>query len=164
MGVERFIHLSYLNAEENPKPLVMRKPSTWKVSKHRGEQAVLEEFPTATRYLLADLVDWFYKLMRKDEKWGYQRYDMKYDPILPLKVALPGLPTIEDLGVTLTQMEDQAPWELSPFRAYQYYDDALGEFLRVQACRVRILLSETTNKNISITVDWEFVKLMFLLC
>lgn len=44
------------------------------------------------RYLLADLVDWFYALMRKDEKWGYVRYDMKYDPIFfPLKVMLVNL-------------------------------------------------------------------------
>ncbi|XP_004927924.1 NADH dehydrogenase [ubiquinone] 1 alpha subcomplex subunit 9, mitochondrial [Bombyx mori] len=228
-GVERFIHLSYLNAEEHPKPLVLKKPSAWKISKYLGECAVREEYPTATiirasdiygsedrflrslvnkmrshsnlmplyknglatvkqpvfvsdvaqgivnaardddtkcevyqavgpkRYLLADLVDWFYKLMRKDEKWGgYIRYDMKYDPILPLKVALVnaispayplgnlhwegiereatsdnvviGVPTLEDLGVTLTHMEDQVPWELKPFRAHQYYMDRLGEF------------------------------------
>ncbi|XP_026748292.1 NADH dehydrogenase [ubiquinone] 1 alpha subcomplex subunit 9, mitochondrial [Galleria mellonella] len=230
MGVERFIHLSYLNAEENPTPLVLKKPSLYKISKYLGECAVREEFPTATilrasdiygsedrfirsfasgwrihgqlmplykngletvkqpvfvsdvaqgivnairdldtrcqvyqavgpkRYLLADLVDWFYKLMRKDEKWGYMRYDMKYDPIFPLKVALvnmispaypfgnlhwesiekeattdkvePGLPTLEDLGVNLTQIEDQAPWELKPFRAYQYYIDQIGEFAK----------------------------------
>ncbi|KAM3968119.1 NADH:ubiquinone oxidoreductase subunit 39 [Aphomia sociella] len=228
MGVERFIHLSYLNAEENPKPLVLKKPSMFKISKYLGECAVSEEFPTATilrasdiygsedrfirslasgwriqgqfmplykngmatvkqpvfvsdvaqgivnamrdpdtrcqvyqavgpkRYLLADLVDWFYKLMRKDEKWGYMRYDMKYDPIFSVKVALvnmispaypfgnlhwegiekesttdtltPGLPTLEDLGVNLMQIEDQAPWELKPFRAYQYYIDQIGEF------------------------------------
>lgn len=30
--------------------------------------------------------------MRKDEKWGYVRYDMKYDPIIfPLKVLLVNL-------------------------------------------------------------------------
>lgn len=40
------------------------------------------------RYLLADLVDWFYKVMRKDESWGYIRYDMKYDPLFSLKIAL----------------------------------------------------------------------------
>lgn len=39
------------------------------------------------KYLLSDLVDWFYGLMRKDAEWGYQRYDMKYDKIFfPLKV------------------------------------------------------------------------------
>ncbi|XP_022828922.1 NADH dehydrogenase [ubiquinone] 1 alpha subcomplex subunit 9, mitochondrial [Spodoptera litura] len=230
MGVERFIHVSYLNASPKPKPLVMKTPSMYKVSKYWGECAVREEFPTATiirasdiygsedrflrtfasptringqymalykngletvkqpvyvsdvaqgilnairdpdtrcqvyqavgpkRYLLADLVDWFFALMRKDEKyWGYQRYDMKYDPILfPLKVKLvnlispsyplgglhweaiekesttdmvdDSLPTLEDLGVTLTKMEDQVPWELKPFRAYQYYIAKIGEF------------------------------------
>ncbi|KAL0883801.1 hypothetical protein ABMA27_015891 [Loxostege sticticalis] len=230
MGVERFIHLSYLNASSNPKPLVLSKPSMFKISKYEGEQAVKEEFPTATiirasdiygsedrflrafasqwrvhgqllplykngmatikqpvyvsdvaqgivnaardpdtrcqvyqavgpdRYLLADMVDWFFKLMRKDENWGYRRYDMKYDPIFPLKVALVnmispaypfgnlhwesiereattdvtqrGVPTLEDLGVCLTRMQDQVPWELKPFRAYQYYIDKLGEFAK----------------------------------
>ncbi|XP_049865328.1 NADH dehydrogenase [ubiquinone] 1 alpha subcomplex subunit 9, mitochondrial [Pectinophora gossypiella] len=228
MGVERFIHVSYLNQEENPKPLVMKQPSKYKISKWMGEQAIREEFPTATvfrasdiygsedrflrtfasrwrinseylplykngletikqpvfvsdvaqgiinairdvdtrcqtyqaigpkRYLLADLVDWFFKLMRRDEKWGYYRYDMKWDPVFPFKLAFinmispaypwggvhweaiekesttdrpeSGLPTLEDLGVTLTNMEDQVPWELKPFRAHQYYMDRVGEF------------------------------------
>ncbi|XP_072941728.1 NADH dehydrogenase [ubiquinone] 1 alpha subcomplex subunit 9, mitochondrial [Epargyreus clarus] len=228
MGVERFIHVSYLNAEEHPTPLVMSKPSMYKISKYLGECAVREEFPTATifrpsdiygsedrflrafasawrihnnymplykkgmetikqpvyvsdvaqgivnavrdpdtrcqiyqavgpkRYLLGDLVDWFYKLMRKDEKWGYRRIDMKYDPLMPLKVmaanalapafpfgdlhweglekeattdkVISGIPTLEDLGVCLTPMEDQVPWELKPFRQYQYYMDKVGEF------------------------------------
>lgn len=39
-----------------------------------------------------------------------------------------GLPSLEDLGVQLTNMEDQVPWELRPFRAYQYYMDKIGEF------------------------------------
>uniref|UniRef100_A0A2A4JI70 NADH dehydrogenase [ubiquinone] 1 alpha subcomplex subunit 9, mitochondrial n=1 Tax=Heliothis virescens TaxID=7102 RepID=A0A2A4JI70_HELVI len=229
MGVDRFIHVSYLNASPNPKPLVLRKPSMYKISKYWGECAVREEFPTATiirasdiygsedrflrtfasavringqymplyrngmdtikqpvfvsdvaqgivnairdpdtkcqvyqavgpkKYLLGDLVDWFYGLMRKGESWGYHRYDMKYDPIFfPLKVLLintispayplgglhwegiekeatsdvvdESLPTLEDLGVCLTNMEDQVPWELKPFRAHQYYIAKLGEF------------------------------------
>jgi len=32
------------------------------------------------RYLLGDLVDWIYAVMRKDRKWGYIRYDMRFDP------------------------------------------------------------------------------------
>ncbi|CAF4955016.1 unnamed protein product [Pieris macdunnoughi] len=229
MGVERFIHLSYLNAERNPKPLVMKSPSLFKISKFMGECAVKEEFPTATvirasdiygsedrflksiasvwrrhsqllplykngeatvkqpvfvsdvaqaivnaardpdtrckvyqgvgpkRYLWKDLVVWFFQLMRKDESWGFKHYDMKYDPILfPLKVMVANklspaypfgglhweglekecttdvvdmnLPTLEDLGVTLTHMEDQVPWELKPYRAHQYYIDQIGEF------------------------------------
>ncbi|XP_013185874.1 NADH dehydrogenase [ubiquinone] 1 alpha subcomplex subunit 9, mitochondrial [Amyelois transitella] len=237
MGVERLIHVSYLNASANPKPLLLKKPSMYKISKYLGECAVKEEFPTATvlrasdiygsedrflrvfgqilringqflplykngletvkqpvfvsdvaqgivnamrdpdtrcqiyqavgpkRYLLADLVDWFFKLMRKDENWGYKRYDMKYDPIFfPLKVAMVNmlspaypfgglhweglekesttdvvttkLPTLEDLGVNLTHIEDQAPWELKPFRAYQYYMDQVGEFPKPDPPRV----------------------------
>ena len=38
------------------------------------------------------------------------------------------LPTLEDLGVVLTALEDQAPWELRPYRALNYYDEELGEF------------------------------------
>lgn len=40
----------------------------------------------------------------------------------------PGLPTLEDLGVTLTNLEEQIHWELKPFRAQAYYDEELGEF------------------------------------
>lgn len=39
-----------------------------------------------------------------------------------------GVPTLEDLGVQLTEMEHQVPWELKPFNAYRYYDAELGEF------------------------------------
>ena len=38
------------------------------------------------------------------------------------------LPTLEDLGVTLTKIEEQAPWELKPYRAHSYYDAELNEF------------------------------------
>ncbi|XP_076055786.1 NADH:ubiquinone oxidoreductase subunit 39 [Oratosquilla oratoria] len=107
------------------------------------------------RYELAELVDWFHRVMRKGETWGYNRYDMKWDPIFKLKVILTdklnpswpintltpdkveresitdettGLPTLEDLGVTLTKMEDRIMWELRPFKAASYYDEELGEF------------------------------------
>lgn len=39
-----------------------------------------------------------------------------------------GLPTLEDLGVNLTKMEDRIDWELKPFRIGTYYDEELGEF------------------------------------
>lgn len=39
-----------------------------------------------------------------------------------------GLPTLEDLGVVLTKMEDRIDWELKPFRIGSYYDEELGEF------------------------------------
>lgn len=88
------------------------------------------------RYLLSDIVDWMHLLNRKTpEKWGYSRYDMRYDPLFFLKVWLnhkitlshyigdlhkerlerdhvsdvidDSIPTLEDLGVNLTYMEDQ---------------------------------------------------------
>ena len=109
------------------------------------------------RYLLSELVDWFHRLMRKDEKWwGYWRYDLRYDPTFTMKAKLTemicpgapigelhmeriereyvtdkvlrGVPTLEDLGVQLTPMENQVPWELRPYRAALYYDAELGEF------------------------------------
>lgn len=88
------------------------------------------------RYRLSELVDWFHREMRKDEKvWQYRRYDMRWDPTFMWKVAFTqafspgwpignlhperverehvtdvveeGVPTLEDLGVSLTYMEDQ---------------------------------------------------------
>jgi len=109
------------------------------------------------RYLLSELVDWFHREMRKDEElWKYWRYDQRYDPTFMLKVAATemispsfpignlhrervereyvtdvveeGVPTLEDLGVKVTYMEDQVPWELRPYRAALYYDEELNEF------------------------------------
>jgi len=226
-GVERMIHVSCLNANEDPDPMILKEGSGYLTAKALGELAVREEFPEAVilrpsdmygqgdrfmthyasfwrrqfrflplwhkgeqtykqpvfvsdvaqgilniardpstngkiyqaigpkRYQLGELVDYLFRVMRKDKTWGYVRYDMRYDPIFALKVRLtnllPGhpiaslgwdklerdhttdavdssLPTLEDLGVLLTAIEDQAPWELRPFRALNYYDAELGEF------------------------------------
>uniref|UniRef100_A0A0P5AKQ8 NADH dehydrogenase [ubiquinone] 1 alpha subcomplex subunit 9, mitochondrial n=1 Tax=Daphnia magna TaxID=35525 RepID=A0A0P5AKQ8_9CRUS len=226
-GVERMIHVSALNANEQPEPLMLKEGSKYLSAKWRGELAVQEEFPEAVifrpsdiygsedrfmtyyaafwrrqgsgmplwkkgektvkqpvfvsdlaqgilnaarnfdtngqvyqaigpkRYQLGELVDYFFRVMRKDKDWGYFRYDMRFDPLFTLKVflttKLPGwpiaslgwdkierdhvtdcvdnsLPTLEDLGVSLTRIEDQAPWLLKPYRAHNYYDEDLGEF------------------------------------
>jgi NADH dehydrogenase (ubiquinone) 1 alpha subcomplex subunit 9 len=31
-------------------------------------------------YKLSELVDWFHRIMRKYEKWGYLCYDLRWDP------------------------------------------------------------------------------------
>lgn len=87
------------------------------------------------RYLLSEICDYLYRVMRKDGEWGYKRYDSRFDPTfwarvflndklslsVPMgelhiervkqeyinDVILEGVPTLEDLGVTLTAMEEQ---------------------------------------------------------
>lgn len=39
-----------------------------------------------------------------------------------------GVPTLEDLGVVLTHIEDQAPWELKLHQAFNYYEEQPGDF------------------------------------
>lgn len=228
MGVEKFIHVSALNAAPDPQALYIPGGGKFYWSKYLGEKEVKREFPDATifrpsdiygqgdkflrlyshgwrttfrkialykkgeetikqpvfasdvaaaiiaachdsdaagktyqavgpkRYYLSDLVDWFHVIMKKTEpQYGYYRYDLRYDPFIPAKLIInqffPGypmahisperiereghtdivrnyLPTLEDLGVQLTHMEDQVPWELKPLAAYAYYEDELGEF------------------------------------
>lgn len=98
-------------------------------------------------YYLSDLMDYFYSILR----WrNYKRI-----PITPLFMAkvlalsyspsnkilnfeklerehitdvITGLPTLENLGVKLTPIEERAPFELKPFRMYAYYYEQIGEF------------------------------------
>jgi len=108
------------------------------------------------RYQLGELVDWMFRVMRRDAAWGYKRTDMRWSPFFRLRVTMmdnlvpswpvaflgwdkierdhvtdtptPGNPTLEDLGVTLTEIESRADWELKPYRYGAYYDEDLGEF------------------------------------
>lgn len=107
-----------------------------------------------TRYELCELVDWMYRVMRKDaENWGYKRTSMKYDIPFWLRLAIfemlpvyraisresiereqisdfvsDDLPTLEDLGVVLTTLQERIKWELKYYSATAYYDEELGEF------------------------------------
>jgi NADH dehydrogenase (ubiquinone) 1 alpha subcomplex subunit 9 len=54
-GVERFIHMSHLNAQPNPTPIYVKGGSGYLRSKHYGELAVREEFPDATVFRPADI-------------------------------------------------------------------------------------------------------------
>lgn len=99
------------------------------------------------RYLLSEIIDYMYRCMNKDEKsWGFKRYEMTYDPTFMLRVwlndklcisdpigelnmervekeyiddvILEGVPTLEDLGVTPTLMDDQVS-DACQFKANQ---------------------------------------------
>jgi len=109
------------------------------------------------RYQLSELVDWFHRVTRKQSEWGYLRYDLKWDPSLLLRArlnelfcpswpigtfvpdklerecmtdTLSGAPTLTDLGVNLTTMEERIMWELRQFKAGAYYEEQLDEFAK----------------------------------
>lgn len=54
-GVKRFIHVSALNACENPKPHLFKGGSQFLKSKYLSELAVLEEFPNAVIFRPSDI-------------------------------------------------------------------------------------------------------------
>ncbi|XP_058789495.1 NADH dehydrogenase [ubiquinone] 1 alpha subcomplex subunit 9, mitochondrial [Phymastichus coffea] len=229
-GVERFIHLSCLNANPEPEPIFLEDGSKFLKSKWEGEWAVKREFPDATiirpsdvygtedrflvayshrwrlhmrglplgknkgediekqpvwvgdvaagivavikdyksagrtyqfvgsnRYKLSDLLDWFHEMLRRESvEYGYRRLNIKYTPLFNLKVSLTemlstaypigylhweglekdhtsdkiikGVPTLEDLGIVITDIEMQLPWEIKPLRYDGNYEIAVGEY------------------------------------
>jgi NADH dehydrogenase (ubiquinone) 1 alpha subcomplex subunit 9 len=48
----------------------------------------LYNFHRPKRYQLGELVDYFFRVMRKDKEWGYYRYDLRYAPLFWLKVSI----------------------------------------------------------------------------
>ncbi|MCL4136612.1 UNVERIFIED_CONTAM: hypothetical protein GTU68_053660 [Idotea baltica] len=106
------------------------------------------------RYELCEMIDWFNRVMMRDGEWGYKRYDMKWDPLTKIKARINeynpsvplnmlvtdkiereavtdttfDLPNLQDLGVTLTKLEDRISWELKHFRTKGYYNPDVGEF------------------------------------
>jgi len=54
MGVKRFVHMSHVNARENPNKVFLPGGSPWLRTKWQGEMAVKEEFPEATIFRAAD--------------------------------------------------------------------------------------------------------------
>lgn len=55
MGVEKFIHVSALNATANPTPFILPNGSRLLKSKMAGEAAVRQEFPEAVIFRPADM-------------------------------------------------------------------------------------------------------------
>jgi NADH dehydrogenase (ubiquinone) 1 alpha subcomplex subunit 9 len=98
-------------------------------------------------YYLSDLVEYIYRCMRWPNirrgfvsplfklKVKYMSFAPSY-PILTMDKLdrehvsdlTHDLPTLEDLGVKLTILEDEAPFQLKPFRQHSYYEERVGEF------------------------------------
>ena len=55
-GVQKFIHISALNASPNPTPIVLKNGSKFLKTKYYGELAVREEFPEAIIFRPSDIV------------------------------------------------------------------------------------------------------------
>jgi NADH dehydrogenase (ubiquinone) 1 alpha subcomplex subunit 9 len=104
------------------------------------------------RYELYEIVSYINRCIQRDESYNFFLKDMKYRPGFWIRVYInemlskypkicwdrieremvtdtvtPGNPTLEDLGVKLTYLEDRAEWELKRFQRFGYYETELGE-------------------------------------
>jgi len=218
-GVERFIHVSHVNAQLAPPSFFVKGGSQYLISKQKGEEAVRAEFPDATiirpadifgledrflryymnhyrrslgyvplwkrgmetikrpvfvsdvargivaaaqkeeavgetyefvgpkAYYLCDIVDYIYRCLRfTNMKRGpvtpYFKMKVRYMTLMPtypiltmdkldrehVSDILQDYARLEDLGVKLTTLESQTPYELYPFREDAYYEESVGEF------------------------------------
>ncbi|XP_035221421.1 LOW QUALITY PROTEIN: NADH dehydrogenase [ubiquinone] 1 alpha subcomplex subunit 9, mitochondrial-like, partial [Stegodyphus dumicola] len=108
------------------------------------------------RYELAELMDWFHRVMKRTRDRLYFRLDMRLDITLWIRllisealftrhrllswerferesttdIVLPDLPTLEDLGVKLTPLEQRIFYELRPYRLDAYMDPLLRDYVR----------------------------------
>ncbi|XP_076181016.1 NADH:ubiquinone oxidoreductase subunit 39 isoform X2 [Ptiloglossa arizonensis] len=116
------------------------------------------QFVGPKRYKLDELVKWFFNLASQGEEgMDYNISHIKYNPFFQWKVSLneiiynyypiasltweilekqhisdkvlPGLPTLEDLGIKPIDMESQIPWEIKPYKFQNYYVEQLGEIV-----------------------------------
>lgn len=98
-------------------------------------------------YVLNDLVEYFYKVMRyphirKTPVHPLFRMKVKWMSMMPsypiltddklerefVSDKITGNPGLADLGITPVNLEDRIHWELMPYRKYNYYEPKVGEF------------------------------------
>ncbi|XP_043261015.1 NADH dehydrogenase [ubiquinone] 1 alpha subcomplex subunit 9, mitochondrial isoform X2 [Colletes gigas] len=117
------------------------------------------QFVGPRRYTLETLIRWFYDIACHGyEDVGYDVSELKTNLLFRLQVAangavhhvfplsrltwdilerdhtsdkvIPSLPTLEDLGIVPINMESQIPWEVRPYKFYDFYTEELGEIIQ----------------------------------
>jgi len=95
-GVQRFVHMSHINAREKPEVAFLPGGSKWLASKYQGELAVRAEFPEATIFRCADVyghgdtfINYWFNRFRKDSR--------------PRRNALKGVPLFAKGELTVKQ-------------------------------------------------------------
>ncbi|GFR04342.1 NADH dehydrogenase 1 alpha subcomplex subunit 9, mitochondrial [Trichonephila clavata] len=113
------------------------------------------------RYELSELMDWFHRIMLRTHDNFYYRLDLRFDLTFWTRLimsemlltryrqlswerleresttdlVLPDLPTLEDLDVKLTPLEERIFFELKCFRLHAYHDPLLADYVRpVEPC------------------------------
>jgi NADH dehydrogenase (ubiquinone) 1 alpha subcomplex subunit 9 len=68
-GVKTLLHMSALNASENPQKIYLKNGSQFLISKARGEEAVREEFPDAIIFRPSDIFGGYDKFVTYYANW-----------------------------------------------------------------------------------------------
>uniref|UniRef100_G3MLG0 NADH dehydrogenase [ubiquinone] 1 alpha subcomplex subunit 9, mitochondrial n=1 Tax=Amblyomma maculatum TaxID=34609 RepID=G3MLG0_AMBMU len=123
-----------------------------------GNEGEIYQAVGPRRYELGELIDYMFRVMRREKEVGYIRYDMRLDPFFLMRVQFLQmiglkypilswerlerehttddvyyeLPTLEDLKVKLTYVEDRFPFELKYFREAAYFDPDIAQFEKVK--------------------------------
>ncbi|KAA0199270.1 hypothetical protein HAZT_HAZT008936 [Hyalella azteca] len=125
--------------------------------KDLGAEGQIYQAVGPRRYELRELVEWFLRVLRRGpglETCTTIR-DIKFYPMPFIKAKMneflpsfpinfqtkekleretvtdivsPKLPTLEDLGVIPIKMEERIEWELRPYRAFESYEEEIGDF------------------------------------
>lgn len=123
-----------------------------------GNEGEIYQAVGPRRYELGELIDYMFRIMRREKEIGYVRYDMRWDPFFLMRVQAVQMfgfkypvlswerlerehttddvyyeyPTLENLKVNLTCVEDRLPFELKYFREAAYFDPDIAQFEKVR--------------------------------